>query len=595
MLGSTLTLETGSADSQATSEALVPSRSSQRHHVPGDPEDENASSVEPGGQGFTWLGEDPTIFNILNQFGDEFLDMTLPVDISALDSILFRQQNSDLPVAERLEFMAHFTSTQGMRTFTDQESFRRQQTMACEAYEKQLALQSSDKEKKAKRKVSHHDLSEVKTEHNKQNMDDVDPLKLRSCELIDNIADVISNKKSNDFITIEWTSGIEQMCKGFFRPSNIHRFLEYFWSLWYPHCPIVHKPLFDASSVSADLLCVMILIGACLSPNENDNEISRKWLDSAEELVFRQVYLRSDRELLLDEPVQWKGIVQCIQAAYLVCSLQKREGSVEAQARIRRHRHASMVTLVRHIGPRKATHRYRELSSISESWWQQFAEEEEFIRTTIFVFLIDAALTILHNSPPRMVVPELKMEVATPESCFQAESASECMEQLRNWAQSRFWKNRLSVVSVVRRICQSPIEESLIQDFACLGTLNLFTTVQAIHSLMFQLHNSLVFESTLAPIQTGLENWRQIWSARIPEDTSIPDTPENLWKRVGFLRHASEFWQLARLLLGKIITNNQDDTTDFEGTEQLSRYDHTDMGEVNELIMEYRRMNLGVT
>lgn len=148
---------------------------------------------------------------------------------------------------------------------------------------------------------------------------------------------------------------------------------------------------------------------------------------------------------------------------------------------------------MRHIGPRKATHRYRELSSVSESWWQQFAEEEEFIRyvqnsyrktksdnssTTIFVFLIDAALTILHNSPPRMVVPELKMDVATPESCFQAESASECVEQLRNWSETRFWKNRLSVVSVVRRICQNPIEQSLVQDFACLGTLNLFTMVQ---------------------------------------------------------------------------------------------------------------------
>lgn len=345
MSGFKSALETGGADSQATSGALISSHSSQRHHMPGNREDENASSIEPGGQGISWIGGDPTIFNVFNQFGDDFVDMTLPVDISALDSILFSQHISDLPVAERLEFMAHFTSTQGMRTFTDQESFRRQQKMACEAYEKQLALQHSDEEKKAKRKVSHHDLSKVKIEHNEQDMGDIDPLQIRSCELIDKLADAIRNKTSNDFITIEWTSGIEQMCRGFFLPSNIHRFLEYFWSLWYPHCPIVHKPLFDASSASAELLCVMILIGACFSPNENDNEISRKWLDSVEELIFRQVYFRSDRELLLDEPVQRKGIVQCIQAAYLVCSLQKREGSVEAQARIRRHRHASMVTV----------------------------------------------------------------------------------------------------------------------------------------------------------------------------------------------------------------------------------------------------------
>lgn len=98
--------------------------------------------------------------------------------------------------------------------------------------------------------------------------------------------------------------------------------------------------------------------------------------------------------------------------------------------------------------------------------------------TIIFVFLIDAALTILHNSPPRMVVPELKMDVACPESCFQAESAPECMKELHTWATTRFWKSRLSIVSVVRRICQCPIEESIIEDFAGLGTLNLFTLVQ---------------------------------------------------------------------------------------------------------------------
>jgi hypothetical protein len=111
---------------------------------------------------------------------------------------------------------------------------------------------------------------------------------------------------------------------------------------------------------------------------------------------------------------------------------------------------------------------------------------------------------------------------------------------------------------------------------------------------MFHLHNSLVFESTLAPVQTGLENWRRIWNERIPEDVGIPDTPENLWKQVGFLRQASEFWHLARIIAGKIMSANQDDSDEAEENKELSRYDHTDMGDVNGLIMEYRRMNLGV-
>lgn len=42
------------------------------------------------------------------------------------------------------------------------------------------------------------------------------------------------------------------------------------------------------------------------------------------------------------------------------------------------------------------------------------------------------------------------------------------------------------------------------------------------------------------------------------------------------------------------MSANQDDSDEAEEDEELSRYDHTDMGDVNGLIMEYRRMNLGV-
>lgn len=104
---------------------------------------------------------------------------------------------------------------------------------------------------------------------------------------------------------------------------------------------------------------------------------------------------------------------------------------------------------------------------------------------------------------------------------------------------------------------------------------------------MFHLQNSLVFEATLAPVQTGLDNWRRMWDQRVPEDLDNPQTPATVWKQVGFLRQALEFWHLARFKAAKIM-----DLAD-EGV-QSPRYDHTDMGDVNELIMEYRRLNIGV-
>lgn len=144
------------------------------------------------------------------------------------------------------------------------------------------------------------------------------------------------------------------------------------------------------------------------------------------------------------------------------------------------------MQLAREIGLSTATHPRTLPAHASDEWWRQFAAEEEMVRTLIYVFLFDAALTIFHNSPPRMVVSELRMDMACPEACFQAESAEECLSELEKWSGSVFWRERLSVASVVRRMCQpQPQTEAQASEtlepapgFSRMGTLNLFTTVQ---------------------------------------------------------------------------------------------------------------------
>jgi len=248
------------------------------------------------------------------------------------------------------------------------------------------------------------------------------------------------------------------------------------------------------------------------------------------------------------------------------------------------------------------------------------------VRTLTYVFLFDAALTIFHNSPPRMVVSELRMDMACPEASFQAESAEECLFELRKWSSSVFWRERLSVASVVRRMCQpqpqAQTSEEPVQGFSQMGTLSLFTTVQctpvpthstnksltilALHSLMFHLQNSLItLPSPLTPLQTGLENWRRAWNKRLPEDSHISHRPDTLWKQIGFARYAPEFWQLARILVRRMASSSESLDGEGEGgsvaagleervKEKMSeRYDHTDMEDVNRLIEEYRRMSLG--
>ncbi|KAJ6110668.1 hypothetical protein N7486_002903 [Penicillium sp. IBT 16267x] len=541
---------------------------------------ENAALSRQTGEfsSFPFTSTAPMCDNIVNE--DSNLSLAYQLEFSELDALLFPSITSDILIAERLEHLLFFTSSRGMASFTDRDTFQWKQKMTYEVYEEKVK-------------------AENRTRQDNPAHNSSDPLSSKSQQVIDSLHAVIYNKRNDDIIKLEWTPSTLELCTHLFSPPNIRRFLEYFWSLWYPHCPIVHRPLFDASSALPLLLCVMVIIGACLSPEGHDRQAAKKFLDSVEELIFSHGIFRCDTLTPLNRAHSKKENTQCIQAAYLVSSLQKREGSVDAQARIRRYRHASMVALARHIGPREASHRDLRLEEATQSWWQKFAQGEELIRSEqnpralTFVFLFDVALIVLHNSPPRMLISELRMDVACPETCFQAESAAECLGCLRVWAGTRFWKKRISVVAVVRRICQSPIEDALVQEFSQLGTFNLFTVVQAIHSLMFHLHNSLVFESTLAPVQTGLENWRQIWIERVPEDEGMSDTAQNLWKQVGFLRRASEFWHLARIMANKIMSTSHDDD-DFEVNTKLSKYDHTDMEDVNGMIKGYRMLNLGV-
>ena len=212
-------------------------------------------------------------------FSDPFLDPTYdllqnmpsPLDFSTLDLLFSSQITSDIIQAEKLEYLAYFTSSMGMSTFTDRESFRWRQELVANAYEEKVTSKGRQVSK-ANQKLPPIIAS--------------DPLAPKSLELMRSLRNIICNKRNNDVITFDWSSETHDQCQIFFSTPNIRRFLEYFWSLWYPNCPIIHKPLFNPHTATPGLLSVMTVIGACLSPYQEDSKAAIKWLDSIEELIF---------------------------------------------------------------------------------------------------------------------------------------------------------------------------------------------------------------------------------------------------------------------------------------------------------------------
>ena len=85
-----------------------------------------------------------------------------------------------------------------------------------------------------------------------------------------------------------------------------------------------------------------------------------------------------------------------------------------------------------------------------------------------------------------------------------------------------------------------------------------------------------------------------------------------MWKRIGFMRHASEYWLLAQLILERLSASHHENGTEFspavlpngdltaqtyEKAEALpdlglDKYDETSMQQINELIRDLQRVNI---
>lgn len=149
--------------------------------------------------------------------------------------------------------------------------------------------------------------------------------------------------------TVSWSPQMEAICFEFFSPPKVRIFLEAYWSIWSPNCPIIHRPTFDPLLTPVTLLSAMILMGAGHSPSAADRMNARFWYDHVEEMVFRNPFLtlalsiNGTRQMSDNSK---RRTVQAIQAAYTVCICQNWDGSLSTRMRIRRRRFGDIITVL---------------------------------------------------------------------------------------------------------------------------------------------------------------------------------------------------------------------------------------------------------
>lgn len=420
------------------------------------------------------------------------------------------------------------------------------------------------------------------------------------------------NKTGTDY----WSPFLEGECVDFFQPANLHRFLEYFWALWYPNAPTIHKPSFDATTAPHTLLAAMALIGASLSPHEDDNSRAKLWFDVVEKIVFHdETTYNLEEATCIPFPLEClESRLRALQASYAVCLFQNWEGRQASRGRIRRKRYGMVIALARALLP-YANHPDLDRLDLHRFSWTRFIIREEVIRSVLYVFLLDTAFTIFNNLPPRMVLRETTCDLACPEPCFQAPTAMGCFQKIQKWVSHPLYKKGIAFHTAVRVFRRKTLDAHTTQYLSHCGILNLWTITSAFHSLLFNLDPGFSSGAEFESLRNAIDNWRVVWDLQSERGSSdcfgthdpwIPQfmaTPEAPWKRIGFFRNAPEYWLLARVMLERVEAARQrieanevffgsGDARDSGIPPTLAKFDETSMAQLRNFITSFQELSI---
>ncbi|OAL43627.1 hypothetical protein IQ07DRAFT_523819, partial [Pyrenochaeta sp. DS3sAY3a] len=414
--------------------------------------------------------------------------------------------------------------------------------------------------------------------------------------IVAKIRELATHRPRRSIISLTWSQSVEKLCYEMFSPASMRRSLQLFWTCWYPNWPAMHRPSFEQSQASPLLLAAMTILGACLSPVDRDRAMANLWFNAVEEMVFEDDLWVENFATVWQDPIQKprrKPLLELLQAAFCVCVYQNWEGSADSKRRIRRNRYSTLINasipslehhsiedFVRDVGIQAAKLDSVDTSNIEQFEWEEYIQRESYGRFVSYLYCLDTAFAIFYRHPQRMVLSELDVEIHSPESCFQAESAEECFVWLKTWRETLSLDCKWTIKSFVKALCRDDLD--LENEFSHFSVLNMFIVITAVCSAVCQMMYSSLELGGRHQIYNGLKHWAMLWPSYVRDvelTKTCPDSSAYGWTRVGFTRHAPEYWLLAQLFLNQI----HDETNDAESESSMTWEDH-DMSKVRALV-----------
>lgn len=446
------------------------------------------------------------------------------------------------------------------------------------------------------------------------------PLSSKSQEIVRGIQESLLNGASLLTANANSSQLMERSCARFFSPPNLERFISLFWHFWYPNWPVFHEPTFEITQKPAQLIAALSLIGACVSPEKVDRDRAISWLEVVEDWVFSDPDFSEDAipqtcdEFMLS---QVETRLDSIRAAYALMIVMTWEGDSKHMTRARRTRFTETVCVSRSLYFFCALQNSAldESTSSDHSGWRLYSLREECIRSLLYVFMLDCAFVMFNNTAPRMVIGELQFGLTSPEDWFHAPSSSDWLECVRK---SPRIDQGISLCDAINRIMQGVLDATDCKIFEQTNLLNHFAIISgvyheqdhvsflrmealtentAFHNLIY-FHNYGLDGGSQSPhLLHGLKNWIRIWHARVVSMVNDETLNHGIPGRVGFYRHTREYWCVAVILYsqfqkGQGLGVGSNTGVRSEETKLTRTIDNSDMGQLHELIVRFREMDV---
>lgn len=240
-------------------------------------------------------------------------------------------------------------------------------------------------------------------------------------------------------ISREEEQHVSQQLSFLFTPSKMSRLSDLAFEFWYPHCPILHQGSFDPHTSPLSLVASVVIMGAMFSKDEREVNTAKFLLDLVELYVYSMDDLTDDYEIKQmlrasafsgsDDIAISNLAFQHLQAAYIILCTQFWAGSMVSRKRAIDTRFATVVKakistsvsctvltrfqVARRLSLPKARHEQH--SSVSEAQW---ILKESQIRLMNIMALLDCAFSFFANFPCRLVLSEMKFDLACEENLF---------------------------------------------------------------------------------------------------------------------------------------------------------------------------------